>query len=250
MPRRPPDPDPIPEPCRRCGRVHYRGNRLTCTAHRSNGMPCLKYPAVGGHVCGLHGGAARQVKAAATRRKEERDLQRRLTAELTSAGMDLPYVDPIQTLLWLVSMTAQSVKWLAFRVAELNVPDPANQGEFADLHGIDDDGNPIQLPDWARLYGPDHNGDLATHPLWKEWKAAIDQHARIAKMAVDAGVSERMVRIAEIQGETIARVMTETLAELGMPPNDRDRARIIIAAKFEEIAATTAPPGEVVSRTG
>src|SRR3954471_24887260 len=39
-----------------------------CTARRTDGRPCRCYAIVGGKVCRVHGGAARQVRAAAERR--------------------------------------------------------------------------------------------------------------------------------------------------------------------------------------
>lgn len=39
-----------------------------CTARKTNGDPCRKRPIKGGNVCRVHGGAAKQVKAAAQRR--------------------------------------------------------------------------------------------------------------------------------------------------------------------------------------
>lgn len=42
-----------------------------CTAHTTTGRPCRRWPIRGGTVCPSHGGAAPQVRAAATRRLGE-----------------------------------------------------------------------------------------------------------------------------------------------------------------------------------
>lgn len=234
--------DPIPEPCRKCGQPHYRVHQgvgyVTCRGHNRRGAPCMKFPIHGAAVCKLHGGGAPQVQAAAVERLEAMAAQQRLARDLTSAGEALPYEDPIANLLWLVSMTKRAVVWWSFRVAELETPDP-QAGDFAaGLVGVDDDGEAVVVQPAGRLYGPSTSGGIAMHPVLKEWQRAMDQNARFAKMAVDAGVSERMVRIAEAQGETIAQVVEGTLNELGLSPAVRDEARRIISVKFTELSQT------------
>jgi hypothetical protein len=48
-----------------------------CSAHRRDGMPCGAYAIRGGTVCRMHGGAAPQVRAAASGRMLELRLERR-----------------------------------------------------------------------------------------------------------------------------------------------------------------------------
>lgn len=238
MPNAPVDGDEIPV-CERCGRQHARvqqGHLIpTCTAHKSNGLPCMRYPVKGAHVCPFHGGNARHVRQAAADRAEMANVTRRLTAELASANMDTPYEDPIQTLLWLVSTSAQAVRWLAERMAELDTPDVTDPAPLADVVGIDEDGQPIMRQPWAKLYGRTNTGDLGPHPLWTKWNEERDRLARYSKMAVDAGVSERMVRIAEAQGVAVASVVIEALTELNLPPDVRSRAQVIIGEKFRSM---------------
>jgi hypothetical protein len=47
------------------------------------------------------------------------------------------------------------------------------------------------------------------------------QLARVAKMAIDAGVAERMVRIAEGTGERLASALEEALEGVELPPGQR-----------------------------
>lgn len=41
---------------------------MTCTAHRTNGLPCKGQAITGAKVCRVHGGSAPQVRAAARKR--------------------------------------------------------------------------------------------------------------------------------------------------------------------------------------
>src|SRR5688572_27001360 len=73
------DTDPGPRPCERCGEVHVRDGRPTCSGHRSNGLPCKKYPIRGGAVCEMHGGGAPHVRAAADQRMADAAMERVLS---------------------------------------------------------------------------------------------------------------------------------------------------------------------------
>jgi hypothetical protein len=50
---------------------------------------------------------------------------------------------------------------------------------------------------------------------------ALSELARVAKMAIDAGVAERMVRIAEGTGERLASALEEALEGVELPPGQR-----------------------------
>lgn len=64
-------------------------------------------------------------------------------------------------------------------------------------------------------------GRDAPDALIESYERAIERQARIAKTAVDAGVAERLVRIAERTAEQISLAAEEALAEVGAPPEMR-----------------------------
>jgi hypothetical protein len=51
--------------------------------------------------------------------------------------------------------------------------------------------------------------------------AATKQTAQIAKMALDAGVAERLVNLAEREGEMLAALFEDVLAEVELTPAQR-----------------------------
>lgn len=65
---------------------------------------------------------------------------------------------------------------------------------------------------------------------------AIERAARMAKVALDAGVDERRVRLAEAQGVLLARVCGAVLAEHGLRVAD-DQVRISVARQITAILA-------------
>lgn len=71
---------------------------------------------------------------------------------------------------------------------------------------------------------------------------AIDRLARVAKLTVDANISERHVRIAEQQGTLIVEILRRALARAGLPSEQRSLVEKALGAELREYAAT-APEG-------
>jgi len=63
--------------------------------------------------------------------------------------------------------------------------------------------------------------------------------ARVAKMAIDAGIAARLVAQVEADGAAIAGVLVGTLTELGLPETELDRARGILRRKLLELDSGT-----------
>lgn len=245
MTKAPPDPDPedMPDVCPRCGERHWssKRNAPTCTGHRNRKTgqplrPCLQPPVEGHHVCRYHGGKAPQVASAAARNKAEADFEdkvRRLA--LRDIPEEYRRQNPVEGLLLEVALSAYMVNLLADEMSILDMPDPHDDGPLADVVGVTDGGHAITRQPRSMLYGPDHNDDLAVHPLWKKFDEERDRHARMCKAAIDAGVSERLVRIAEMQGGAIVEIIVGTLGDLGLPADVRDEAKRIAARRIREM---------------
>lgn len=77
--------------------------------------------------------------------------------------------------------------------------------------------------------------------LVEDYERSIERQARIAKLAVDAGVAERLVRIAERTAEQIALAAEEALAEVGA---DAELRRAFAAAFSRSLARLEEAPIE------
>jgi hypothetical protein len=66
---------------------------------------------------------------------------------------------------------------------------------------------------------------LGFQAVYGEW---IDRSAKHAKLALDAGVKGRRVRIAEAQGELLASVIKAILGDLGLNKNEQTDAPAIV----------------------
>lgn len=69
-------------------------------------------------------------------------------------------------------------------------------------HPTDEDGKKVEA-----LYGPDHLGDARPHALVELHRKWLDTAARSSKLAIEAGVAERQIRLAEAQAGQIAGVL-------------------------------------------
>jgi hypothetical protein len=125
-------------------------------------------------------------------------------ARRAAATFGLPVdIDPIDALLGEVHRTAGHVAWLADVVARLE-PDELVWGdaEHTDRTGTDPYRQTVERAAPSVWVG-----------LYQQERAHL---AKVAKMAIDAGIDERRVRLAESQGEIVARVLQASLADLGV----------------------------------
>lgn len=177
--------------------------RVRCTAKsKQSGQRCKNWAINGGTVCRKHGGGAPQVKDKA----KERVVMDRIGQEL--ARRDIPAVDPLEALLREVGRSFIVVEALADMLDRLKDPNEQLATEVKVMTDTED-GFVFSWVD--ALWGPNHAGDLAPHVVYNMWERARAAHAKVCKMAIDAGVSERQVRIAEAQGELLAKVVTAML---------------------------------------
>jgi hypothetical protein len=117
-------------------------------------------------------------------------------------------MEPVDALLWCVAIAAGEVQYLSARVGELS------EEELI--------GRPTTI---TRERGRGERGrkDLRTtqggphelHVLVKERQRAVDRLARFSKMALDAGVAERQIRVAEAQAGMLAALITGVMEDIG-----------------------------------
>jgi len=71
-----------------------------------------------------------------------------------------------------------------------------------------------------------------------------DRAARLAKMAIDAGLGVERVRLTEKQGQIIAQVIAATLddATLGLSPEQREGGRKVAARHLRSLPSVVARP--------
>ena len=187
--------------------------QFRCTAGaRSTGDRCKRRAVPGADVCVIHGGAAPQVQAAARRRLLAAETAREVGALLAEVAPDVTDIDPVEGIL-----EALRCAWAMRRMLELVVAELST------------------APGSAGAIGPDHKGDGKPHAylaLLGEW---TERQGRLSKMAADAGVAERQVRLAEAEADLLARAFRAFATALGLDPAE-ERVRSAMRASLTLVA--------------
>jgi hypothetical protein len=185
-----------------------------CGANTKRGAICGKpagwgtsHPGTG--RCKLHGGASPTHVKAAQRREAERAV------ELFGLPRE---VDPHEALLEEVHRAAGHVAWLGDVVGGLD----KNQL----VHGI---ARTVQHPDGTLTVEA-----RATVNVWvRLYQEERHRLVRVAKLAIDAGVAEQQVRLAEEQAKQLAAVIRAILTDLGHDLED-ERVRDVVRLRLIE----------------
>lgn len=213
------------------GEVPPDDRRCTATV-KSTGQRCRRLAKPGTTVCVKHGANAPHIKRKAAERVEVARVAAEVARIEGTVGQLLDArmraLDPAQALLDAVSRSGAWVAILTELAAELpvreEVQDAWDRGlqrlmeESAEFLDSPQGKRPkLNLAGGAALYGPDHHGEGAPHVLvvlLGQWE---DRHAKVSKMAIDAGIAERQVRLAEGQGRLIVDVLRGALRDVGIP---------------------------------
>jgi hypothetical protein len=177
-----------------------------CGANRTGRNGTCQLPAGQGteHVgfghCKFHGGTTPSGKAHAVKQMYAKQL-----------GITTPLeMSPDAALLAMVHSAAGAVEWLRLKIAE------AGEDELLDK---------------------DEWGELRPSVWYKLWASERDRLARISKMALDAGVAERQVQIAEQQASLMAAAIRQILDRLELSDDQASSAPAIVAAVMRALPA-------------
>jgi hypothetical protein len=153
----------------------------------------------------MHGGTIPRVAAAARRRVARERLEGEVGELLDVFEAEAADRHPVEVLLDGLHRAAALMRLWGELVARLSPPGGVSERTWtpAVVEGAG-----------GHLYGPSHTGDQAVHVAVGEYERAIERAAKVAKLALDAGVEERQVRLAEEQGDLLGRVLEVAAAAL------------------------------------
>ncbi len=170
---------------------------------------------VGYGPCKLHGGTLKGVRAQAHKTMIMEEMQ-------GTFGANMPVdIHPTDALLELVKMTAGYVRWLNKEVGDLASVTQYNK----------------------------QTGGKDTDALVRMLGEYTDRLARFSKMALDAGVEERMVRLAEQQGDLIAIVIVDLLDSLNLTVPQREVAPQLVREALGRLSDGEVIEAELVEET-
>ena len=190
-----------------------------CGADTAKGTPCKNAPGHGTEHPGV-GPCSSHDKGWATQRadiKVER-YARPLLAKLTGYDID---VNPMDGLLMCVRITAAEVAYFTERMAALGedamVQRPSITRTTVKQKGKDTEKQVVRIEQEEELN------------LWMTARrASMRDHAHFCKMALDAGVDERIVRVQESVGEALAGAVRSILDDLRLTPEQREHVPDIV----------------------
>lgn len=179
----------------RCGVVR-RGKQCT----RSAGWG-TEHPGYG--PCKFHMGCTPSVDRAAKRQMAWAELQ---AIALLDGPIDTTK-DPGQHLLDALERTARVLAWYDLRIAamedEAELTQTVGEGEFS---------LGMKVPSvWVQLHAQER-----------------DRLARFAKMALDNGVAERQIELAQEQGRLIAQAIRKILDDIGLSPDQEQQVPSVV----------------------
>lgn len=192
------------EGCLMEGKQHER-----CRAHTRLGNPC-KQPCMDGQfVCRLHGGKTPEAL--------ERGVQRQaLTMAQSLVAFNPEDGESLEEgLLREVKQASQTALAYGLAVSALT-----------DEHGMQ---GIVQIGATG----------LSMHALVQAWDKERERHARFAKMAIDAGIAQRTVELAENQAGTLVRVLVAVLSSpaLGLTAEQVIEGKVIAAGELRAASA-------------
>ncbi|RIK11182.1 MAG: hypothetical protein DCC49_01155 [Acidobacteria bacterium] len=173
-------------------------------------------------VCWKHGGAS-----PASLAKRQRFLDEQAASKAVKAYGGRRDIDPAEALLEEVHRTAGHVSWLEHQIAV---------GSAA-LTEVTPGGTKTSV--WVELYNTERNRLIA-----------------VTKAALDAGIAERQVQLAEAQGLMLASVIRAILDDLELSAIQRDKAPDVIRQHLlaasavrtsADKSADIAPPATIVA---
>lgn len=182
-----------------------------CSGRRTNGEECRKPPMKGQRVCATHGGSSPQARAAAERRLQAAQAQQ----AVQTFGLARE-VDPRDALLEEVYRTAGAVDWLTTKVREL---------QSADIV-------------WGKAEeSADDIKYKAGVSVWVQLQQQERAHlVRVCKEAINAGIEERKVRLAEQQGSMLAGVIKAILGDLDLSPEQSAKVATVVPRHLRSVA--------------
>lgn len=168
---------------------------------------------------------------------------RKARAALERFGMPIE-IGPKEALLHLVKEAAGNVAWLGVKVQEMEAAETTTN--IISTDSSTDLGIPARrarsglIGDVIGAAGSE--GLLYAHTeearaivrLYGEW---TDRLAKYAKAAIDAGIAERYVELAEDQGKSVVLVIGRVLAAMGLTDLQVTSARRLLAEEFRMLAA-------------
>lgn len=209
-----------------------------CVRVKRDGGRCGNWAMQGATLCAKHGGKAPQIRRASARKLAIAKAQR--FVELS--GTDL---DPVAHLLDSLYRAWTLVKVWGIMAATIDaraedeLAEGESRGELAYERDHSDSDRDLAVRSKDRLLALTSAGEAKVHPYMVQYEVAIDRHAKIAKLCIDAKIGEWQIQLAERMSEQLSMLFERTVSAIkGLSDEQRLQAATAYA---NEIAALERP---------
>lgn len=222
--------------CEACGKIHVtpKGN-VACKAHLSDRSeqltPCSRDPIRGGFVCRSHGGAIKATQVAAQERLALMSAQGEIANLMREC--DIPEQHPIDGLLEVVRVSGSMMRLLTIKVGEL--------AEEPVIHEVlEETDNSIEIrrvTDGEAFWGLNAREEMAPSIFVGMLHQWTERYERACKTALDAGIEERRIQLAEDTSETFFLALGKAVQSAGLDPATRAALNTALAAELRKNSA-------------
>lgn len=219
--------------CDKCGKIHvtHSGGKA-CKAHRVGTdfkEPCRKSPIPGGEVCRTHGGALTITKIKASERLALMSAQGEIADLMREC--DIPDQHPIDGLLEVVRVSGSMMRLLTVKVGELR-EDPVVREVL--VEGKDGSLSTIRVTDGDAFWGLDKDEQQVPSIYVQLLKAWTERYERACKTALEAGIEERRIQLAEDTSDVFFKALAAAVALAGLPPDMRAALNMALASELRK----------------
>jgi hypothetical protein len=219
--------------CDDCGKIHVtRHGAPACRAHLTGTgktVPCSRPPIVGGFVCRTHGGALTLTKVAAAKRIALMAAQGEIADLMRDC--DIPDQHPIDGLLEVVRVSGSMMRLLTVKVGEL-AENPTIQEVLVESKGGELSTKRVAGED--AFWGLNHQGEMAPSIYVDLLKTWTERYERACKTALEAGIEERRVQLAEDTSETFFKALGKAVSAAGLDPDARATLNLALANELRK----------------
>lgn len=194
-----------------------------CTAtSKQSGKPCKRDAAVGLDKCSVHCGLSK-----AKRDEIGEAFRAHQAAEKAVVTYGLPRdISPTEALLEEVRYTAGHVAWLREQVQALE----ADELVWGVTEKVEKNATEFEGTDTTSAAKPNAWLEL----YYRERKHLVD----VTKAAIQAGIEERRVKLAEAQGHLVAEVIKRILGRLDLLDWQQKRVPVVVPEELRRVAGS------------
>ena len=222
--------------CAECGKIHVtHWGHPACVAHISGSdplEPCSKHPKKGRTVCRSHGANLPTVARAAERRLALMEAEGEIAILMREC--DLPDQHPIDGLLEVVRVSGAMMRLLTIKVGELaeepsmrTIVVETKKGDIYDKEVADTDA----------FWGEDKDGQMVPHTYVQLLRIWTERYERACKTALDAGIEERRIRLAEDTADTFFTALSKAVAAADLTPKQMEALTRALAKELRTDSA-------------